>query len=342
MGNFDVGAKMRMLEPFRSRGRRHAVLCAAGMLGYFVVSVAPVDAADRIRVGKAAGVGFSFGVLDVGIAEGFYRDVGIEIEELNFSGAAKVEQAIAAGAVDVGLSAGTDLALIAKGVPATCIAALAGPPYDIAIIVGEDAPIKSLDDLRGKKASAATAGGSMMEWMAKELARVKGWRPDEITSVAVGVERAGKVAALRTHAVDALYDAPGLAFELENQGEGRLLALGSDYVRDFMVHGIYASNAFIAQHPDAVKRFLAAWFETVAFMRAHRAETVAVMTKVTGEGETIAGKEYDLEMPMFSSDGRFQPAAMAKLASSFTELKMLDGPVDLSKFYTEQFLPNPG
>jgi ABC-type nitrate/sulfonate/bicarbonate transport system substrate-binding protein len=316
-----------------------AMLGAATLLGLAVLSSAPARAADTLRVGKAAAVGFSFAVLDVGMQQGFYRDAGIDIEEMNFSGAAKVEQAIAAGAVDIGLSAGTDLALLAKGVPAMCVAALAGPPNDIAIIVAKNSPIQSLDDLRGKRTSTSTAGGSMMEWMAKELARSKGWQPDEIATVAVGVEPAGKIAALRTHAVDALYDAPGTAFQLEASGDGRLLALASDYVKDFMVHGIYASDTLIAQKPDAVRRFLAAWFETVAFMRSHRAATITIIARVTGEGETIAGREYDLEMPMFSSDGRFEPKAMAKLASSFTELKMLDGPVDLSKFYTERFLP---
>jgi NitT/TauT family transport system substrate-binding protein len=315
-------------------------LCAAGLLGITAFCVPPAQAADQIRVGKAAAVGFSFAVLDVGMAEGYYRDLNIEIQELNFSGAAKVEQAIAAGAVDIGLSAGTDLALIAKGVPATCIAALAGPPYDIAIVVRKDSPIHSLDDLRGKKVSASTAGGSMMEWMAKELARTKGWRPDEITSVPVGVEPAGKIAALRTHALDALFDAPGTAFMLEGTGDGRLLALASDYVKDFMVHGIYASNAFIAGNPDAVRRFLATWFKTIAFMHAQRAATVAIIAKATGETPAIVDREYDLEMPMFSTDGRFEPAAMNKLASSFVELNILPGPVvDLSPYYTERFLP---
>jgi ABC-type nitrate/sulfonate/bicarbonate transport system substrate-binding protein len=88
-----------------------------------------------------------------------------------------------------------------------------------------------------------------------------------------------------------------------------------------------------------LKRFLAAWFKTIAFMRANRAETVAVMGKVTGEGEVIAGKEYDLEMPMFSTDGRFDAAALKKLSDSFVELKMLDRAVDLSPYVTEKFLP---
>jgi NitT/TauT family transport system substrate-binding protein len=308
-------------------------------LGSVLLSAVTAHAADTLRVGKAASVGFSFGVLDVGMEEGLYRAVGIEIEEVSFNGAAQVEQGIAAGSADIGLSAGTDLALIVKGVPAKGVASLAGRPYDIALIVGKDSPIKSLDDVRGKKTSTATAGGSMMEWMAKELARGKGWRPDEITTVAVGVDRAGKVAALRTHAVDVLYDAPGLAFQLENQGEGHLLALASDYVQEFMVHGIYASDKLIAERPETLRRFLVAWFKTIAFMHGNRAETVKVMGKITGEGEVLAGKEYDLEMPMFSTDGRFDPAALKKLSDSFVELKMLDRAVDLSPYVTEKFLP---
>jgi len=321
---------------------RLGVLALGAMVVYALAGSVPARAADKIRVGKAAAVGFSFSVLDVGVEKGYYRDAAIEIENLNFSGAAKVEQAIAAGAIDIGLSAGTDLALLAKGVPAKCIAALAGPPYDIAIIVGRDSPIRTLDDLRGKRLSASTAGGSMMEWMAKELVRVKGWNRDEVTSVAVGVERTAKLAALRTNAVDGVLDAPGMAFQLEAQGDGRLLALASEFVKDFMVHGIYAGNAFLAQKPDAARRFLAAWFKTIAFMRGNRDETVRLIAKAIGTDEASTAKEYDLEMPMFSTDGKFDPAAIAKLASSFVELKLLDGPVDLSKFYTEEFLPGNG
>lgn len=54
-------------------------------LGAVLLATTSVHA-DTLRVGKAASAGFSFGVLDVGMAKGFYRDVGIEIEEIGFSG----------------------------------------------------------------------------------------------------------------------------------------------------------------------------------------------------------------------------------------------------------------
>ena len=42
---------------------------------------------------------------------------------------------------------------------------------------------------------------------------------------------------------------------------------------------------------------------------------------------------------MFSDDGRFEPKALAVLAKSFVELKTLPTEPDMSKLYTEAFLP---
>jgi hypothetical protein len=42
---------------------------------------------------------------------------------------------------------------------------------------------------------------------------------------------------------------------------------------------------------------------------------------------------------MFSDDGRFSPKALAVLARSFVEMKTLPSEPDMSKLYTEQFLP---
>jgi hypothetical protein len=44
-------------------------------------------------------------------------------------------------------------------------------------------------------------------------------------------------------------------------------------------------------------------------------------------------------MPMFSDDGKFNPKAMAVLARSYVELKILPAEPDMSKWTTEAFLP---
>ncbi len=43
---------------------------------------------------------------------------------------------------------------------------------------------------------------------------------------------------------------------------------------------------------------------------------------------------------MFSDTGRFDPKALAVLRKSFVEMKTLPEEPDMSKLYTEAFLPN--
>ena len=44
-------------------------------------------------------------------------------------------------------------------------------------------------------------------------------------------------------------------------------------------------------------------------------------------------------MPMFTDDGHFDPKALAVLRRSFVEMKILPAEPDMSKLYTEAFLP---
>ena len=64
-----------------------------------------------------------------------------------------------------------------------------------------------------------------------------------------------------------------------------------------------------------------------------------IATQVIGKDDDINGKTYDELMPMFSDDGRFDPKALDTLAKSFVELKVLPAEPDMSKLYTEAFLP---
>ena len=100
------------------------------------------------------------------------------------------------------------------------------------------------------------------------------------------------------------------AFDLENRGEGRILVRFGD-LQDFIVHVIYATDALIATRPDAIRGFLKGWFETIAFMRKNKAETVAIAKDVIDKDADIVGRTYDEVMPMYSDDGRFKASALS-------------------------------
>ena len=101
---------------------------------------------------------------------------------------------------------------------------------------------------------------------------------------------------------------------------------------------IYARKAFAAQNPDAVRAFLAAWFETIDYMKGHRAETIALVQTSANLSAALAARDYDELSGMFNSTGRFNPAALAVLSRSFVEMGMLPTEPDMKALVTEEFL----
>jgi ABC-type nitrate/sulfonate/bicarbonate transport system substrate-binding protein len=88
-----------------------------------------------------------------------------------------------------------------------------------------------------------------------------------------------------------------------------------------------------------LRGFLKGWFETIAFMRGNKAETVRIAKEIMGTDEATAGGIYDELMPMLSNTGKFDPNALAVLSRSFVEMKTLPNEPDMSRLYTEAFLP---
>jgi NitT/TauT family transport system substrate-binding protein len=316
------------------RFRRPIALLAAALI--CACAVEPSLADETLRVGKAVPESFAFVPLDVGMREGLFKRNGIAIDEIAFAGDAKLQQAMAADSLDIALSSGPAMAFIAKGAPTKAIAAMGGPPLDLTIVVRPDGP-KSTADLKGKKISVSTVGG-LTYWLVSETSRQQGWGPDGIVIAPMG-NMAPQIAALERGDIDGVVTDISTALELEKLGKARILTRFGQIVKDFHVHIIYATDKVIASKPDAIRAFLKGWFEAIAFMRHNKADAVSIATQVIGKDDDINGKTYDELMPMFSDDGRFDAKALDTLAHSYVELKVLPTAPDMSKLYTEAFLP---
>ncbi len=292
---------------------------------------------ELLRVGNAGRESFSFTPANVGQAAGIFDRHGLDLEIAGFGGDAKLQQAMAADAVDVGLGSGPGMAFIAKGAPVKAIAAMAGPPLLFAVVVRADGSVKSVDDLKGRKVAISTVG-SATNWLMNEVSRQHGWGYDGFVQVPIG-ENSARIAALKSGAVDACVVEIGSALNFADRGDGRILMRFGEVAKEFIMHVIFATDKAIAQKPDALKGFLQGWFETIAFMRKNKAKSVAIAMDITGTDEKTTGGIYDELMPMFSDDGRFDQKALAVLSRSFVEMKTLPDQPDMSKLYTEAFLP---
>jgi ABC-type nitrate/sulfonate/bicarbonate transport system substrate-binding protein len=314
-------------------GNRIVTLLAAALAGALIA--APAQAIETLRVAKAVPEAFSFTPLDIGIRKGFFAKNGVEVEASAFAGDAKLQQAMTANSIDMGIGSGPGMAFIVKGSPVKAVAAMAGPPLLLAIVVRPDGA-KSVAELKSKKISVSTAG-SLTYWLVSETSRRQGWGPQGIDIAPMGT-MSGQIAALKRGDIDGIVMDLSTAFDLENRGEGRILVRFGD-LQDFIVHVIYATDKLIATRPDAIRGFLKGWFETIAFMRKNKAETVAIAKDAIGKDADIVGRTYDEVMPMYSDDGRFKSSALKVLEKSFVELNTLPTEPDMSKLYTEAFLP---
>src|SRR5712671_4857204 len=154
---------------------------ATGLLAivWLAMAVAPAaQAQSKVRVGQPQAGTFQFVPLQVGIETGIFRKHGIEVEVSSFGGGPRVQQAIAADSIDIGMGSGPELALVAKGAPEIGVAAMADAPYSVLLAVRSDSTIKTAADLKGKTVSISSRG-SLTHWLAQELARQHGWGADD-------------------------------------------------------------------------------------------------------------------------------------------------------------------
>jgi len=321
-----------------SKNLRQGGLLVFALAAGLAAGATVATAQTTLVVGKAAPNADPIIPVNVGDKLGIFKKHGLDLKIVDFNGGSKMATAVAAGSIDIGDGAGTEMALVAKGVPMIAICESAGPIPFIGIGVPYDSPIHAIEDLKGKRIAYSSAG-SLTEWLTKELESKQSWGPNGVTGVSIGNGASNIISAFRAHLVDADVGVTSLFLAMEENKTGRLLFPVSQYEGNLASGTVYASNHIIQTNPDAVRAFVAAWIETVNYMRAHKAETVKIESGITGFSESVMAKDYDLTIGMFSKACEFDAESLATLKRSFIELKLLPTAPDMSKLYTNAFLP---
>jgi ABC-type nitrate/sulfonate/bicarbonate transport system substrate-binding protein len=314
---------------------RNLLPCAAMLL--IAVLAAPAGAAETLRVAKVVPFAWSFTPLDVGIQMGIFAKHGLDVEASASAGDAKLQQLLTAGSVDIGIGSGPGMAFSVKGVPAKAVAAMFGAPQNMAVMVGYDSPIKTVGDLKGKKLGCTTVG-SLTAWIGERINEKEGWSSGGIDVVAIGGMPPAR-AAIKTHQIDGYIGALETGYKLEAEKEWRVITAATPFVDHFITHVIFARDELIEKKPELVRAFLQGWFETIAFMKANKAKTVEITAKVIDITPEVALRVYDEQIGAFSTDGTFDPQAVAVIKKSFLEMGLLKETPDDKALFTTQFVP---
>lgn len=159
--------------------KRIAVLAAALAA---VVGVAGPAHADKVRIGYwSSGVSLGFGaVMEAGK---FVEKEGLEVEYVKFPDVNAPTKAMAAGAIDfgIGAAAGGSLSVAADGLPMSIM--LSTQVAELDFVVPEDSPIKTIEELKGKKIGSSPAGSATAAITAAILEKNYGMKAGDYTAV---------------------------------------------------------------------------------------------------------------------------------------------------------------
>jgi NitT/TauT family transport system substrate-binding protein len=307
------------------------------LVGTIATASIPASSATELLVGTSHQSADAELPAAVGVELGIFKKDGLDLTLTDFGGGSHMMQAMAAGSIGIGVGAGSEMALVAKGAPALAICEDAStlPYFSIGVPYGSS--VHSLSELKGDKVGV-TSNASLTSWLAHELARHEGWGPEAIEVVAIGGNPAAVTAALRAHLVDATVDST-MEFEgLEEHKVARVLAPVSSFIGRTAGGVIFASDDMMKEHPDTIRRYLAAFLETTLYMETHKDETVRIEGN-THYPQSIVAKAFDIDQGMFTKDCRFDAESLANLSRSFVDLKLVPTPPDMSKLYTAAYVP---
>jgi NitT/TauT family transport system substrate-binding protein len=237
-------------------------LALAALLG----AAQAASAEDTVKLAIGQRGNWDTSVSEIGQRAGIFKKHGLNLEMVYTNGSGETQQAVISGSVNIGIAGGVMGALSAysKGAPVRIISAETTGAGDLYWYVKADSPIKSIKDANGHSIAYSTHGSSTNGVV---LAFVKQYKLDKAKPVAMGGP-AANITAVMTNQVDIGWAAPPFGLDQLDKGDIRMIATGNDATvfKGQTVRVNLANANYLKVHGDVVKRYMAAYRETVHFM----------------------------------------------------------------------------
>lgn len=292
---------------------------AALMLGTLGAPVVRAQSGPKIRIGYwpiAAGLPF-YSAIELG----YFKEAGLDVEALRFAGAQQVMEAVLSDRAD-GTANGTGSANIAIGelaAPGT-FKIFCSNPSNVKnvldeIIVPKDSPAKTLADLKGKRIGSGP--GIQNVTLAKTVLERGGAAGATVVELPIGQH----VAALAAGQLDGCYTLEPTGTIGRLNGTTRVLEAGviakyvlGDPMAPWFGGSASLSSAFIKKHPDAAKKFIAAYGKGVEYVRKNNVESRQYLKGYTAiEGALTA----EVPLAAYMMYNEFKPADVAYFQKFF-------------------------
>jgi NitT/TauT family transport system substrate-binding protein len=276
------------------------------------------DAADAIRVATIP--------IDSGSAVfyakemGFFAKVGLDVQISPITSGPAIASAVAGGAADIGYSNLMSLAIAhGKGLPFVVVAPAglytSSAPTTL-LMVSKSSAIRSAKDLDGK--TVATNGlRNIGEYAPALWIDKNGGHSSTVKFVEMPFTEMAK--ALDAHRIDAAIIAEPSLTEAERQGLVR--ELGDAYgavANRFMIGGWFTTSRWVTEHPDVLRRFVAAIREADAWANKNPSMSAPIFAKYAKLDPEVAKRMTRSHFAETLTPGLIQP--MIELAVKYKAL----------------------
>ena len=276
------------------------------------------------------------------VAEGFYKEVGLDVKLVEGNGSGNTSQLVASGRAQIAYAdAVTVSQLIAKGAPMKVLSTVyQSNPNEVSAL--KKTGIKSIKDLAGKKVGVPS--GSSQTTMLPLFLKANNLKESDVNLI--NMPATAMVPALLQGQVDAILGSID-AYQIQLEAQGAQL---DNFM--FATHGvptvstsIFASDSFIKENPEVVRKFIAASLKGWSFALDNPAKAVKDLKTVFPEmNEKLATAELAAITPLFCSGGakfigKAEDALWAKTQELLSEVKLLPAGQDPKSYYTNEYLP---
>ncbi len=274
----------------------------------------------------------------VAVNKGYFKEAGLDIT-FDYSFETNGVQLVGANELPFAVVSGEQVLLArAQGLPVVYVTAWF-QKFPVAVITKADSGISAPADLKGKTIGTPTLDGANYIGLRALMAAV-GLPPEDVTVTALGFNQAPALTAGQVDAV--VVYANNEPIRLAAQGQQLTTILVSDYVA-LAANGLLTNETVIQNEPELVRGFVRALLRGLADTIANPAEAYAISKKYV---EALTDDELEkqvlaatIEMWKAQRLGYSDPAAWETMQQTLLDTGLLAQPQDLSKAYTNQFVP---
>ena len=279
---------------------------------------------------------------EAAVAQGFYKDAGLDVTVVQGNGSANTVQLVANARAQLAYAdAVAVMQLIAKGAPMKIIATVYQSNPN-ALMALKKTGIKSFQDLKGKKVGVPS--GSSQTTMLPLLLQANNLKESDINMINMPVS--SMVPALLQGQVDAVLGSID-AYQIQAESQGAQLDIYrfADYGVPTVSTSIFASDDYLKSNGEIVKKFVAASLKGWSFAIDHPDQAIKDVKKVFPDtNEKLATQELAAIHPLFCSGGakyigKAEPALWTKSQELLAEVKLLPAGQDPKSYYTYDYLP---